>query len=268
MCLQRDVKVEHFPTPKMFHDWKLKFQQELDSLKSKISVKADRTSVDRIKRLQEETIHRLKLRTNSQTEAQYNSEMDAQRVCLECVDAGDLNSAFTRLVTYIDGIAQGKAEKKDMDTKATNEYAEELFHRLRTHSKQQVDESTSELEKTLEEKIRKLEEEFSTIKTEIETAVDETELNIAKLAENVDTYVATMEANSEMRRTERRMEQFTLLLPNEKRSQSHSSLIPTRQALKRSFDRRHQGVFRRNMTPTVADLTQTMHIFRPAIKTD
>ena len=252
----------------MIDDWKLKFQQELESLKSKISFKADRVSVERIRRLQEEKIRRLKSGTHFQTKAQHDSEMDAERICLECVDAGDLNSAFTRLVAYIDGIAQGKAEKKDMATKATNEYAEEQFHRLGTHSKQQVDESTSGLEKILEERICKLEEEFSTIKTEIESAVEETELNIAKLAENVDAYVATMERCSELRRTERKMEQSALLLPNERRSQSHSSLTPTRQALRRSFDRRHQGVFRRDMTSTVAELTQTMHIFKPAIKTD
>ena len=234
--------------------------RELEALQAVVSAKAQRQCVEQIERRQEEKIRALSANANlGEAHFLLEANTNSETACMECVEAGDLTTAFGTILRYIDTLAQSKAERKEVEAKATTEYAEQLFQRLSALSKHQIDETTTGLSMALKERLQALEDEFSLLKSDVEAAVEEAESNVAELASEVAQYGIVHEQYT-MKRTLQQSSGMYMSQGDE--PESRSSITPRRQTLKKSFEmsqRRNLFTYQKPR-PKVSDLTSTLHI--------
>lgn len=242
--------------------WSRQVEAEIENIKYRVAQKVDRFSVEAIERMQEETIHKLTIADNlGELASNMDTDADAERICLECVQAGDLNAAFATILRYIDQISQTKAERKDVNGKATTTYVEDLFKRLGSLTRQQLEDSTKGLEYALEARIQTLEDEFTSMRNDITRQVSDAEKSITELEESVFRYTSTVDQNSLVKtRWSNSTKENILLLPRERQFQSQTDLTPRRQMLKRSFEASHRRTGSRLQSPTVRELFSSMQI--------
>lgn len=242
--------------------WSQQIEQEIENIKYRVAQKVDRFSVEAIERMQEETIHKLTVADNT-GELGYNmdTDADAERICHECVQAGDLNAAFATILRYIDQISQTKAERKDVNGKATTTYVDDLFKRLGSLTRQQLEDSTKGLEHALEARIQALEDEFTSMRDEVTKNVCDAERSITELEEAVFQYTSTVDQNSLIKsRWSNSTKEDILLLPSERQFRSQADLTPRRQVLKRSFEASHRRTGSKLQAPTARELFSSMQI--------
>lgn len=242
--------------------WQQQIEQEIENIIFRVSQKVDRISAEAIERMQEETIHKLTLTENMDDLASnMDTDADAERICLECVQAGDLNAAFATILRYIDSISQMKAERVDVNGKATTTYIDDLFKRLGSLTRQQLEDSTKGLERALEARIQALEDEFVTMKNDIETQVTDAEQSITDLEDTVWQYISMVDQNSLLKsRSMSKTKENILLLPRERQFHNRTDLTPRRKVLKRSFEASHRRTGSQLQTPTVRELFSSIQI--------
>lgn len=244
-------------------EWQRQFLQDLRDLKSQISTKAEKSLTDQIERSQGEKIRLLAGGTNMQSSNfLLDAYSDSERACMESVESGDLRTAFSTILRYIDTIAADKAERTHVDEKADSEYADQLFQRLGMISKQQIDDTTGSLRAALEERLHFLEDEFASLKNDIETAVTETETSIAQLEYDVSQYGIALQMRT-ARQTARTSDDS--VFSDESEIPNPSMITPRRQALQRSLEQsqRRNIVRYQKPKPKVSDLTSTLTIVSP-----
>ncbi|OHT11812.1 hypothetical protein TRFO_18597 [Tritrichomonas foetus] len=220
-------------------DWQARVDLELEAMKKELLKKADRQVAEQISRQQDENIN--KYRSIAQEPAdltiQQKTEDGPERVCYECVEAGDLNTAFSTILRYIDSTAQTKAERKDVTGKATNSYAKSLFDKLSVITHQQINEMTDGLQKALESRIDNLMNQFTFIQSDINKRIDRTELNIYQLSESVHEYsILNKKRQPKHRATNFQQRKIDLERNTSYQFSNNTKLTPRRQALKKSFD--------------------------------
>ena len=215
-------------------EWQSNIEIELEKMKQELSKKADRVTAEQISRQQDEKISKLR---NISPEfnvptPQQRIEIGPERVCSECVEIGDLNTAFSTILSYIDTTAETKAERKDVNEKATIKYSNQLYDRLSIISQQQLTEVTDNLQKVLDEKISGLIDQFNFIRDDINQRVKQSEYNIYQLNKSIEKF-----ANFTKKRQPRFKMSGKIDLELNKTYQFNNctKLAPRRLALRRSF---------------------------------
>lgn len=215
------------------NEWKRKIEKELDELQFKIEMKVDRTIADQITRQQEELIHKYKtLHNTSQITEIDTTYYDPERVCMECVEAGDLNTAFMTILRYIDSISSTKAERCDVHTKSTQSYANSLFDRLCALSHIQIEETTNQLEQKIQEQISGLSNDFINMKNTINQRIAKAQDELDQISDSVSKYCYSAKSARNMND---RKKPITSLAPVPKQTKP-TELTPRRITLKKASD--------------------------------
>lgn len=215
-------------------EWQASVDIQLEEMKKQLQEKADRVTAEQISRKQEENINKLIiLSPESANTNRPKSDIGPERICLECVDVGDLNTAFSTILRHIDSTAQGKAEKADVLGKATREYADSLFDRLSVISNQQIREMTEGLQSVLEARINGLLDQFTQVQVDINQRLDQTESSIYQLSQSVNDYSLTAKQRPPKYKQAGKID---LSLNKTHQFNFRTELTPRRQTLRRSFD--------------------------------
>lgn len=215
-------------------DWQANVDIQLEEMKKQLQEKADRVTAEQISRKQEENINKLLILSPETFNTNHHkSDIGPERVCLECVDVGDLNTAFSTILRHIDSTAQGKAEKEDVSEKATREYADSLFERLSVISNQQTREMTEGLQSILEARINGLITQFSQVQEDISRRLEQTEYSIYQLNQSMNDY-STQAKQRQPRLKE--IAKMDLNLNKTYQFNFRTELTPRRKTLKKSFD--------------------------------
>lgn len=215
-------------------DWQAKIDIKLDEMKKQLQEKADRVTAEQISRRQEENISKLLILSPESSSTNHpKTDIGPERICLECVDVGDLNTAFSTILRHIDSTAQGKAEKKDVLGIATRAYADSLFDRLSVISNQQLREMTEGLQNVLEARINNLMDQFTQIQEDIYQRMDQTENSIDQLNQSISDYSLIAKKRIPKYKQAGKVD---LSLSKTYQFNFRTELTPRRQTLKRSFD--------------------------------
>lgn len=223
----------------MFHaiDWQTNVEKEIEIMSKQLQVKADRLLTEQILRQQTENIKKLQAFTSDTTIiSQNHDDVGPERVCYECVEVGDLSTAFTTILRYIDKTAKTKAESKDVNSMATKSYADSLFERLSVISNQKVRDMTEGLQKALESRLDELMNQFDTVQRDINQKLNATEYNIYQLNQSVEHSKIEEKKLSDK---DKQPTKADLLLNRAYQFTSRSELTPRRgvkQKLKKSSD--------------------------------
>ncbi|KAK8883438.1 hypothetical protein M9Y10_046088 [Tritrichomonas musculus] len=215
-------------------DWQANINIQLEEMKKQLQKKADRVAAEQISRQQGEAINKLSMlspETASTTHSK--SDVGPERICLECVELGDLNTAFSTILRHIDSTAQAKAEKDAVLGKATRAYTESLFDRLSVISNQHIREMTEGLQSVLEARINGLMEQFAQVQENINQRIEQTEYSISQLNQEVNDYEMLAQRTPPKYRPPAKVD---LNLNKSYQFNFRTELTPRRQTLKRSFD--------------------------------
>jgi len=168
----------------MIEDWKKQVIEDLANLRKTVSQKADKSMIEQISRNQEEKNRKS---ISSDFVLKPKSITDPERVCRECVENGEIESAFLTAIRYIESISATKADIESVGDKATREYVESLFERLSVINRQQIADANSTLRDTIEARLNELTHEFDSFSKSIAERVSRCECAVAEMEEFVST---------------------------------------------------------------------------------
>jgi cysteinyl-tRNA synthetase len=237
--------------------WIDHFTQELENLKYRMSFKVRRSTLEQISWRQQRQRAAL---SDSPPEQNRNlpTSSDSERMCLEFVESGELNLAFSAMLEYFDAIAGTKAERNDVTGTATQAYAESLVDRLSLISGQQIDEVMDHLNRELTAKVDSLVAAFTDMRDSIEIKMIDLENEIVGLEESL--LLCKFDASDRLRD-----QKSDKALNDKPRPQPQTDLTPRRQALHRSFEMR-RATFGRSKAGTGQsgpDLKPVIYCMRP-----
>ena len=165
--------------------WEQKIVREIKNLQSIVELKADKPVVDQIHRYQDEVLNLRKSNADRVDLIEKNTT-DPEIICHDCIDNGDIESAFLTVLRYVETVSATKAESIMVEDKASRVYVENLFNRLNVITRQQITEANAKLKEKLESRLDSLVNEFDQFSTAVEKRMRYCEMEIIKLEDTIE----------------------------------------------------------------------------------
>ena len=165
--------------------WEEKIIREIKNLKNVVESKADKNVVDQIHRYQDEVLNLRKSNTD-RVGLLDKSTTDPEIICHDCIDNGDMESAFLTVLKYVETVSATKAESIMVEDKASRAYVDNLFNRLNVITRQQITEANSQLKQKLQSRLNSLVNEFDQFSAAVEKRMRYCEMEIIKLEDTIE----------------------------------------------------------------------------------
>ena len=165
--------------------WEQRIVSEIQSLKEIVDQKAEKSVVDQISRYQDE-IFNLRKSNSERVDLVEKNTTDPEIICHDCIENGDIESAFLTILRYVETISATKAESILVEDKASKVYVDSLFNRLNVITRQQITEANAKLKDKLEARLNSMVNEFDQFSAAVEKRMRYCEMEIIKLEDIID----------------------------------------------------------------------------------
>lgn len=152
--------------------WEKQILADVARLRMVLAQKADRSAVEQISRYNDEIIN-LRITNATRLDLSNKDPNDPEVICQMCIDNDDMETAFLTILKHIENLASSKAEVKAVETKASKKYVENLFDRLNSINRQQIQEANAVLRDTLEAKLNTLNNSFDNFTKKVSCQIDD-----------------------------------------------------------------------------------------------
>lgn len=169
-------------------EWRNKIREQLAQMRKSISSKADRSMVEQIKR-QELEKNRYKNSASPILATTVNKgENSPERICENCVETGDLDTAFLIILRYIESISNSKADIEESNDKAERNYVEKLFDRVNLMNRQKMAEMHDGIQLKVDSSLQQLTYEFEDFSNTIKSQMITSELLLSQLEHSIEKF--------------------------------------------------------------------------------
>ncbi|OHS94459.1 hypothetical protein TRFO_11064 [Tritrichomonas foetus] len=228
-------------------DWQIEIEKEINEMERELLNKAERADAEQIFHHQEEKILQQNNQKDCNNEQQQQLYYGPESMCQECVELNDINSAFSILLRYIEATSENKAERNEVNGKATKTYVDNIYERLSSISKVNISEKTGNLTKELETKLNELNSLFDQIGEDVGKRLNQTENNLFILNQQMEDFNKIEIKNHPKDKNQGKI-QFNFTKTHQ--FNFRTELTPRRKILKKSFDMsREQTISKSRMTP-------------------
>lgn len=174
-------------------EWCKRVQEELVQMRREISSKADKSLLEQIRHQEDEKKRLFNKSKYLQTNFRINESITQQ--CDENVENGDLYAAFLVVLRYIERISETKADSSEITAKATHSYVDKIFEKLDLMNKDQMNNNTSLLHKSIENRLQEISDSFDSFSQEINQRLEISHLNLSNIEEQFTSVSGMIQAH-------------------------------------------------------------------------
>lgn len=164
-------------------EWCKRVQEELVQMRREISSKADKSLLEQIRHQEDEKKRLFNKSKYLQTNFRINESITQQ--CDENVENGDLYAAFLVVLRYIERISETKADSSEITAKATHSYVDKIFEKLDIMNKDQMNNNTSLLHKSIESRLQEISDSFDSFSQSINQRLEISSANLSMIEDQL-----------------------------------------------------------------------------------